>query len=159
LEKSYHTYNVCFDFLSATLAWNISHSKKNSSEILSCMYIGLHVKYPLLLSDFIKTWFFLTDFQKIIKYKILWKSVHWEPSCFMWTDGQIERQTDRHDETNSRFSQLCEPTKNEHSLYISLHDFSSLESFFFWSVEKLLMQEAQHCTIQLKLTLKWFINI
>jgi hypothetical protein len=31
--------------------------------------------------------------------------------------------------------------------------------FFYWSVEKLLMQEALHCTIQLKLTLKWFTSI
>jgi len=125
LEKIYHTYNVCFDFLSSTLAWNISHSKKNSSKILSWMYIGLHVKYPLLLSDFKEIWFFSTDFRKIIKYKILWKSVQWELSCFM----RKGRQTDRHDETNSRFSQLCEPTKNEHSFYISFHDFSSLKSF------------------------------
>ena len=46
-------------------------------------------------------------------------------------DGQTDRQTDRHDETNSHFSQLCKPTKNEYSLYISLHNFSFLESFFF----------------------------
>jgi len=155
LEKSYYTYNVCFDFLSATLAWNVSHSKKNSSEMLSWMYIGLRVKYPLLLSDFIETWFFLTDFQKIFKYKMLWKSVQQEPSCSMRTSGQ----TDRHDETNSHFSQLCKPAKNVHSLYISLHNFSSLECFFYWSVGKLLMPEAQHCTIQLKVMLKWFMSI
>jgi len=57
------------------------------------MYIGLRVKYPLLLSDFIETWFFLTDFQKIFKYKILWKSVQWEPSCSMQTGRQTDRQT------------------------------------------------------------------
>ena len=45
-------------------------------------------------------------------------------------NGQTDRQTDRHDKTNSRFSQLCELAKNEHSFYISLHDFSSLETFF-----------------------------
>jgi hypothetical protein len=128
LEKSYHTYNVCFDFLSATLPWNISHSKKNSSTLLSWMYIGLHVKYPLLLSDFIETWFFLMDFQKIIKYKILWKSVQWELSCSV----QTGRQTGRYDETSSHCSQRCEPAKNEHSFYISFHDFSSLEFFFFF---------------------------
>ena len=126
LEKSYHIYYVCFGFLSATLAWNISHSMKNSSKILSWMYIGLRVKYPLLLSEFTETWFFLTDFQKIIRYKVLWKSVQWEPSCSMRTG----RQTDRHDETDSSFSQLRDPAKNEHSFYISLHEFSTLEFFF-----------------------------
>jgi hypothetical protein len=34
------------------------------SEIWSEMYIDLHVKSPLFLSDFIKTWIFPTDFQK-----------------------------------------------------------------------------------------------
>jgi len=46
----------------------------------------------------------LTDFKKILKYKISQKSVQWELNCSMRTDG---RWTDRHDEANSRFSQFC----------------------------------------------------
>jgi hypothetical protein len=32
------------------------------------MYIGLHVKYRLLLLDFIETCIFLTDFRKMFKH-------------------------------------------------------------------------------------------
>jgi hypothetical protein len=35
------------------------------------MYIGLHVKYPLLLSDFNETWIFSADFRQICKYQTM----------------------------------------------------------------------------------------
>jgi hypothetical protein len=54
------------------------------------MYIGLHVKYPLLLSDVNETWIFSKDFRKMLKHQISWKSVQWEPSCCMRTDGQTD---------------------------------------------------------------------
>jgi len=34
------------------------------------MYIGLHVKYQLFLSDFSETWNSSTDCRIIVKYKI-----------------------------------------------------------------------------------------
>jgi hypothetical protein len=39
------------------------------------VYIGIHVKYQQFLSDFNKTYVFLTDFQYIIQYKISQKSI------------------------------------------------------------------------------------
>jgi hypothetical protein len=33
------------------------------------MYIGLHVRHPLFLSDRNGTWMFWTDFRKILKIK------------------------------------------------------------------------------------------
>jgi len=50
------------------------------------MYIGLRVKYRLLLSDFNESWTSSADFLKILKYQISWKAVKWEPSCSMRAD-------------------------------------------------------------------------
>jgi hypothetical protein len=81
---------------------------EGKSEVLTQMCIGLHVKYPLLLSDFNETWIFWTDVRKILKYQILWKSVQWERSCSMRIERQKERRPDGHDESNSHFSQFYE---------------------------------------------------
>ena len=37
--------------------------------------IGLHLKYPLFLSDFVETWIFTTYYPKILKFQIAWKSI------------------------------------------------------------------------------------
>ena len=54
-------------------------------------YIGRHVKYPLLLSDFNETWIFSTYFRKILDYQVSWKPVEWEPNFSTRTDGQTLR--------------------------------------------------------------------
>jgi hypothetical protein len=58
---------------------------------MSEMYVGIHVKYPLFLSDFNKIWIFLTDILKILKYQILLKSVQWEPRGWTGRYGEAFR--------------------------------------------------------------------
>ena len=80
-KKSYWTQNVCFDFLYKLCQKNVSFYEE-LSKIWSKMSSDLHVKFPLLLSDFNENWIFLADFQTSRK------SVKWEPSCSVRTDGR-----------------------------------------------------------------------
>ena len=84
---------------STNFVWDISDSK-NWMRYNQKKYIGFHAKYPLLFSDFNETWIFSTGFRKILEYQIPWKSVQWQSSCSMRTDG--------HEEASSRFSQFRE---------------------------------------------------
>ena len=76
------------------------------------MYVGLHVKCPLFLSDFHDNLIFSTASRNVLKHKISLKSVQWEPSCSMRTDG--------HDEASSRFSQFCERPQKYNRRYLKL---------------------------------------
>jgi len=48
------------------------------------MYIGIHVKYSLFLSDFNEAWKFSTEFRKIPKCEMSWKCCQCTP-YFAWT--------------------------------------------------------------------------
>jgi hypothetical protein len=88
-KKRHFTWNISFHFLDNICLKRFSFYEE-LSEMGSKTSHGLHVKYALFFSDFNENWISLTDFQKIIKYQISWKSVQWEPS-FMRKDGQTLR--------------------------------------------------------------------
>jgi hypothetical protein len=74
------------------------------SEIWSKMSIGLHVKYPLFLSDFKGCYIFSIGFRKIpIKFHENPPSGSRSVPC-----GQTDGRTDRYDEANGSFSQFFE---------------------------------------------------
>jgi len=89
---------MCVLVFSTTSVWNISHSIANSARYYH-KYIRLCVEYPLFLSGFNQTCIISEDFRKTPKYRLSWKSVQWEPSCSMRTDGR----TDKYEEANGLF--------------------------------------------------------
>jgi len=92
--------------------------------------IGLPVKCPLFLSDSNETWIFSTDFRKILKYQISWKSVQWERSCS--TDGQTTDMT----KLIVAFRNLANAHKNlKNRLEVHMNDKINHESH--WNVQYL----------------------
>jgi hypothetical protein len=88
---SYHAYhimsyhNIIHIIYIRSYIRNVFRFKKNWA---IKMYIDLHVKYPLFLTNSNEHWIFKTDFRKMLKYQISWKSVRWEPSYSIRTDGR-----------------------------------------------------------------------
>jgi len=71
---------------------------------LSWMHVGLHVKYPLFLSDFNLTWFF-GRFSKNVQISNVMKIRPLLPDSLHGDGGQRDGRTGGYDEANSRFSQ------------------------------------------------------
>jgi hypothetical protein len=109
-ERKYIEHAMCVFVSSRTLAWNNSHAKKNwARSDRKC----LHVKYPSLLCDFNETSIFWTHFRTVhINFQENSSSGSQDAPC-----GRADRQTDRHDESNSRFLQFCERAWRYDSAY------------------------------------------
>jgi len=48
----------------------------------------------------------------MLTFQFSLKSVRWEPSCSMGTDGQTDGRSHRHDDANSRFCNFENAPKN-----------------------------------------------
>jgi uncharacterized protein YozE (UPF0346 family) len=62
-------HKMCVLIFSTNVIETFFIPKRNEWDVVK-MYIGLHVKYLLILSDFNETWIFSTDFLKIFKCQI-----------------------------------------------------------------------------------------
>ena len=103
------------------IIWSISDSKKNSATHYHKTHTGLHVQRPLLSSDFDETLIFSTDFRKILTYQTSWKSVQWERSCSMWTDGR----TNGHTHTHTHHTHTYTPHNTQtHTQYTDTHTYT-----------------------------------
>ena len=90
-EKKFTERNkMCVFVFSTTLVETFLIVRRNEWAIILNV-LGLHVKYPLFLSDFNETCILGTDFRKILKHQISWKSLKWEPSFSMRTDSRTWR--------------------------------------------------------------------
>jgi hypothetical protein len=108
-RKTVTENKMCVLTFSTTFIWNISYSKKTWAQYNKKVCIGLHIKYPLFLSGFSEIWICSTGFRKnaqisnFMKIRTVEAELHHE-------DGRSDGRTDRHDESNSRFSQFCKRT-------------------------------------------------
>jgi hypothetical protein len=80
--------NICVLIFPAIFYAIFSILKKNRARCNKKIYIGRHIKYPLFLLCFNDTWFFSTNLRNPIIYQFPRISVHWEPNCFLRTDGE-----------------------------------------------------------------------
>ena len=74
---------------------------------------------PLLLSDCNGTWILRTDFRRFFKYQFSWKSVQWEQSYCIRTDGR----TGSHDEANIAFRNFATAPANSATILTYLHTY------------------------------------
>jgi hypothetical protein len=83
-------HKMCVSIFSAIFVWNISHSKKSLARYYQkCIWDFM---WPSHYSCQIwtKLEFSRRIFRWILKCQISWKSVQWEPSCSMRTDGRTD---------------------------------------------------------------------
>jgi uncharacterized ion transporter superfamily protein YfcC len=83
-QKKFIEHKMCVLIFSTTFVWNISHSEKNCARYHKYTF---SCKVPVIGHTLMKLEF-SWQFFKTLKYQISRKSVLWQTSCSMKTDGQ-----------------------------------------------------------------------
>jgi hypothetical protein len=103
-KKKVFEHKMCVLIFSTTLSVTILVARRTERHLTN--YIGLHVKYRLLLSDFKETLNFRDRFSKNTQILNLIKNS--SSGGRVVPCGQTDRQTGRYAEANDSFSQFCE---------------------------------------------------
>ena len=106
--KHYWTYNVGSDFPHILKHFFF---KEELSDMLSWIYIDLHVKYSLFCSYLNETWIFWTDFRKILQFQISWTFFPVEAEL-SHVEGETDGQTDNVTTMIVTFRSFANASKN-----------------------------------------------
>jgi hypothetical protein len=110
-EKICWTQNIYFDFLYKFLSEKYLIPWKTERvfiiKVLRSLCTVLAVIFRFKTRDF----HFLSDFREILTYRISWKPVHWESSCYRQTDRQKARRTDLYNGTHTAFGNFVKAPK------------------------------------------------
>jgi len=91
--KKFSEHKMCVLNFLQILSQTFFLPRRTERNLITNVHSSLY-KFPVILTRFYKSLNFSKDFRKIIKYKISWKSVQLELSCFMETERQTDWQTD-----------------------------------------------------------------
>ena len=83
----------CGSLFFTRFVWNNIHSKKNWVRYDKNVYSSSCKVPVVIIILFYETWNFLIVLRKILKYQISRKSVQWDSSCSMWTNGWKDGRT------------------------------------------------------------------
>ena len=126
-SEKFFVHKICFDFLYNICLQYFSFWEE-FRRILSQIHISLHAKSPLFCHNFMKFHFYRRIFGKPLNIKFFLKFIQWERSWF-----RADRKANRHDDSNSRFSQLFERAERLHIMQFLVRLFPAAFSYYLFS--------------------------